>query len=173
MLTLPLVFVDLSSNRFSVRENRMLASRPLLSDIKKHPEMFIRQFDDWFKDSTGFREKLINLYRKTDGIPGQNYYLDGRSIVLIGKQGHHFHSRDNTLISIYQGKRWLDDAQLIELANKLNEINQYMCEKNIHFIVMLCANKESRKIIYYIPKPVTSMNCVITMKQVLLSPTKN
>jgi hypothetical protein len=85
MLALPLVFVDLKSDRISVGENRMLAKRPSLSDRKNRPGIFIRQFDAWFKDSTGFRETLINLYKKTDGIFGQNLYLDGTSIVLIGK----------------------------------------------------------------------------------------
>jgi hypothetical protein len=86
MLMLPLVFVDLSSDRVSVMENRMLANHPPVSDIKNHPGTFVRGFDTWFKDSTGFREQLISLYKKTDGVFGQNYYLDGTSIVFIGKQ---------------------------------------------------------------------------------------
>jgi hypothetical protein len=166
MLAIPLVFVDLESNRISVTENRMLANPPPLFYIKKHPEMFVRQFGDWFKDNTGFREKLINLYRKTDGIRGQNYYLDGASIVLIGKQGHHFHTRDNQLLPIYQGKRWLDDVQSNKLSNKLNEINQYLREKDIAFVVMLCAVKESIYPEYYPdfvirgPEP-TSLDAVV------------
>jgi len=149
MLALPLVFVDLRSDRISVGENRMLAKRPFFSEIKNNPELFIRQFDNWFKDSTGFREQMINFYRKTNGIFAQNYYLDGTSIVFIGKQGHHFHTDHNRLLPIYQGKRWLDDAQLYELSMKLNKINQYLREKNIYFVVMLCADKESIYFEYY------------------------
>jgi len=37
MLLLPLVFVDLSSDRISVIENRRLANHPPVSDIKNHP----------------------------------------------------------------------------------------------------------------------------------------
>ena len=166
MLAIPLVFVDLESDRISVIENRTLANRPFFSGIKNNPGMFVRQFDDWFKDSIGFREKLINLYRKTDNIFGQNYYLDGTSIVLIGKQGHHFHTNNNRLLQIYQGKRWLDDVQLNELSNKLNDIQQYLSEKNIPFIVMLCADKESIYPEYYPdfvirgPEP-TSLDAVV------------
>jgi len=143
MLVLPLVFTDLSSDRVSTEENRMLAERPHISDIKSHPGTFIRVFDVWFKDSTGFRKQLISLYKKTDDIFGQSFYLDGTSIVLIGKEGHHFHTHYNQLLPIYQGKRWLDDTQLSELSNKLNKINKYLSERNISFVVMLCANKES------------------------------
>jgi len=149
MLGLPLVFIDLSSERISVQENRRLADRPRVSDIKRHPGTFIRKFDAWFKDSTGFREKLINLYKKTDGIFGQNYYLDGTSIVLIGKQGHHFHTHYNQLLPIWQGNRWLDDTQSYELSMKLNKINQYLNERNIPFVVMLFADKESIYPEYY------------------------
>jgi len=166
MLVLPLFFVDLSSDRISVKENRKLADRPHVSDIKRHPGTFIREFDAWFKDSTGFREKLISLYKKTDGIFGQNYYLDGTSIVLIGKQGHHFHTHYNQLLPIWQGKRWLDDTQSYELSVKLNKINQYLSERNIPFIVMFCTDKESIYPEYYPdfvikgPEP-TSLDAVV------------
>jgi len=92
---------------------------------------------------------LIKLYKKTDGIFGQKYYLDGTSIVLIGKKGHHFHTHYNQLLPIYQGKRWLNDVQLYKLSIKLNEINQYLRKKNISFVFMLCADKESIYPEYY------------------------
>jgi len=149
MLTLPLVFIDLSSNRVSVQENRMLANLPKLTDLKHHQGQFIRDFNAWFKDSTGFRVKLISLYKKTDGIFNQNLYFDGTSIVFIGKQGHNFHTHYNQLLPIWQGKRWLDDTQSYELSVKLNKINQYLCERNIPFIVMFCTDKESIYPEYY------------------------
>jgi len=166
MLTLPLLFVDLSSNRVSAQENRMLAPFPRLTDLKHHQVAFIRDFDAWFKDSTGFREKLITLYKKTDDFFGRNYYLDGTSIVFIGKEGHHFHTHYNQLLPIWQGKRWLDDVQLYELSNKLNKINQYLNERNISFIVMFCTDKESIYPEYYPdfvikgPEP-TSLDAVV------------
>jgi len=165
-LVLPLVFVDFSSDRISVLENRRLANYPNISDIKKHPKKFIHDFDDWFKDSTGFREKFISIYKKTDGIFGQNYYLDGTSIVFIGKQGHHFHTHYNQLLPIWHGKPWLDDVQSNELSNKLNSINQYLKEKKIPFIVMFCTDKESIYPEYYPdfvikgPEP-TSLDAVV------------
>jgi len=149
ILFLPLVFLDFSSDRISIMENRRLANRPFFSGLKKDPNMFFRDFDAWFKDSTGFREKLISLYKKTDGIFIQNSYLDGTSVVFIGKQGHHFHTHYNELLPIWQGKRWLDDAQSYELSKKLNNIDQYLKEKKIPFITMSCTDKESIYPEYY------------------------
>jgi len=149
MMLLPLVFVNLSSDRVSVLENRKLANRPAISDLKKHPGKFIQDFDNWFKDSTGFRERLISLYKKTNSFFGRTYYLDGTSIVFVGKQGHHFHTHYNQLLPIWQGKRWLDDTQSYEVSKKLNKINQYLKERNIPFIFMLCTDKESIYPEYY------------------------
>jgi len=148
MMILPLVFVNLSSERISVLENRRLESFPLISDLKKHPDIFIREFDAWFKDSTGFREKLINLYKKTYGFLSSSY-LDGTSKVIIGKEGHHFNTHFNLLLPIWQGQRWLDDTRLYELSAKLNNINKYLSGKNIPFVFMLCTDKESVYPEYY------------------------
>jgi len=145
MITLPLVFVDLSSNRTSVQENRMLAEFPQLIDLKKHPEIFVRQFDNWFNDSAGFREQLLALYNvmginKKSGIR----YGSGEVINLVGEHGHHFFvGKDEFLIRRFQGEPILSDEQLANMANKLEEIKDYLDRKGIPFIIMFCTFKEA------------------------------
>ena len=147
MLTLPLVFVDLSSDRVSVNENRMLANRPRLADIKNHPGTFVREFDAWFRDSTGFRERLVALYN----VMGANRWLngirytEGQIVYLIGESGHIFCSgwEGFSLIEKFQGKQFLTDDQLTNMANKLEEVKTYLDKKGIPLIVMFCADKES------------------------------
>lgn len=148
MLLIPLAFIDLSGGAVSNQENRVLAARPSFAYALQHPGDFIRQFDSWFADNVGFRESFISLYNKLVA-QGQNAYLDGTSIVLIGKDGHHFHSCGNHLIKIYQGKPWLSDSQLNNLSDSLNEINEYLDEKSIPFVVMVCTDKESIYPEYY------------------------
>jgi hypothetical protein len=144
MLTLPLLLVDLASDRVSVQENRMLARRPVLADMKNQPEKFIRDFDDWFKDSTGFRNRLVAMYN----VMGNNiwyngiWYTDGQYIFLIGEEGH-IYLGNNTLISKFQGKSFLTDNQLANMATKLDEIKTYLDKQNIPLIVMFCTDKES------------------------------
>jgi hypothetical protein len=155
MLALPLVFVDLSSDRVSVLENRMLANRPPFADIKNHPGTFVRQFDEWFKDSTGFREKLVTLYNvvgKNEWLNGVRY-TDGQYVYLVGMKGHHYFASGGELISKFQGKQFLSDEQLSGMAAKLEEVKIYLESKGIPLVVMFCADKESVYPEYY-PKSI-------------------
>jgi len=145
MLTLPLIFIDLSSNRLSVQENRMLAERPRITEMKNHPGPFIRQFDAWFNDSTGFREQLLALYNVTkmntrSGVK----YRNGQIVFLVGEHGHHYYAGVNgNLIPRFQGEKFLSDEQLANMANKLEEVKVYLDRKGIPFMVMFCTFKEA------------------------------
>ena len=146
MLTIPLVFVDFASNRVSVQENRMLAQRPPLAYIRDHPATFVRGFDAWFKDSTGFREQLVALYN----VMGKNswfrgvWYRNGQYIYLVGEEGHnYFDAGDSRFIKRFQGKQFLTDEQLTNMAVKLNEVKTYLDGKGILLVVMFCTNKET------------------------------
>jgi hypothetical protein len=148
MLTLPLVFVDLASDRVSVQENRMLANFPKLSDIKRHPETFIRGFEAWFKDSTGFREQLLALYNVISKNKSYNgiWYTDGLFTYLIGEEGYHYFADVNgslSLINKFQGKQFLTDDQLTNMAAKLEEVKTYLDNKGIPLVVMFCTDKET------------------------------
>jgi hypothetical protein len=157
MLILPLVLVDLSTDRISIHENRMLTGRPSLTDIKNHPGSFIRQFDAWFKDSTGFREQLLSLYNIIDKNKLLNgvRYTDGQYTYLIGEQGHHYFADVNgRLIPKFQGRQFLSNEQLQNMAVKLEEVKTYLDTKGIPLVVMLSADKESVYPEFY-PKSIT------------------
>jgi alginate O-acetyltransferase complex protein AlgJ len=157
MMTLPLVFIDLSSgDRVSVRENRMLAEFPKWTDLKHHQVKFIRGFEDWFQDSTGFREQFLALYnvigknRRLNGVS----YRNGQYVYLFGEQGHSFFAyTDGFLISKFQGKQFIPDENLSNMAGKLESVKTYLDRKGIPFIVMFCADKESIYPEYY-PKSI-------------------
>jgi len=145
MLTLPLIFVDLSQDRVSVQENRMLAKHPKLADLKHNYGKFIHDFDAWFKDSIGFREQLLKLYN-ISGINSRYSgvrYKDGDIVYLVGENGHHYYAGvDGYLIKRYQGEKLFPDEQLSSMANKLKEVKVYLDNKGIPFIIMFCALKE-------------------------------
>jgi hypothetical protein len=148
MLALPLVFVDLTQDRVSVQENRMLERRPSLSDMKNRPEVFIRQFDAWFKDSTGVREQMLALYNAIDKNRTLNWqvrYTDGQYTFLIGEQGHHYFAGFSgvNLISKFQGKELISGEKLRKMALKLEEVKTFLNHKGIPMVVMLCTDKES------------------------------
>jgi len=146
MLALPLAFIDFSSERVSVQENRMLTDHPKLADIRNNPETFVKDFDAWFKDSIGFRNELISLYKAVNKKRLGNivHYTDGQYTYLIGEQGHHYFAYEGgILISKFQGKKFLSDKQLSNIAAKLEEVKAYLDSKGIPFIVMFCTDKES------------------------------
>ena len=157
MLALPLVFVDSKLDRVSVTENRMLANRPSFAEIKNSPGMFIRQFDDWFKDSTGFREKLLTIYKVINENKWVNNvvrYTEGGNVYLIGEKGHrYFAGVTGHLIPKFQGKQFLSDEQLSGMARKLEEVKAYLESKGIPLIVMFGTDKESIYPEYY-PKSI-------------------
>jgi hypothetical protein len=146
MLLVPLVLVDLSTDRASVIENRMLANPPKLTEIKIHPGKFKRDFDAWIKDSTGFREQILALYNlvnnneKINGI----WYINGQYTHLIGEQGHHYFADENSrLIPKFLGKQFVSNELLQNMATKLEEVKLYLDNKGIPLVVMLCTDKET------------------------------
>ena len=143
MLTLPLVFVDFLPARASDEENRMLAGVPKLADMR-HPETFVRDFDAWFKDSTGFRKQVLKLYNLVDRNKWINgvWYKESYLTFLIGKEGHHYSIHPGE-IEKYQGKPFFTDEQLANMAAKLQEIKTFLDGNGIPFILMICADKES------------------------------
>jgi len=146
MLAIPLVFVDLSSDRISVTENRRLANRPLLSELKNRPGIFVRQFDEWFKDSIGFRERLLVIYKAINENKWIRnvHYTEGQYVYLVGEKGHHyFAGHDGYLIPKFQGKQFISDEQLLGTARKLEEVKSYLENRGIPLVVMFCADKET------------------------------
>lgn len=154
MLLTPMAFINLYGGAVSEKENRMLAARPPVSYMFQHPRDFIRQFDNWFSDNVGFRENFIDYYKLLAKSENNVQYTDGQYLMLIGEQGHHYFAYTNGwMISKFQGKPFLSEAQLAGLANGLNKAKQYLDDRGIPLIVMFCTDKEEIYPEYY-PKSI-------------------
>ena len=154
MLLTPLAFVNRHGGRESPTENRMLAARPQLAVLFGSPGDFIRQFDAWFSDNIGFREGLIALHKIAKKLENNVQYTDGQYIMLIGEQGHrYFAYTDGWMIRKYAGKHFVTGELLRGLSDGLGKARQYLEEKGIPFVVMLCADKEMIYPEYY-PKSI-------------------
>ena len=153
-LILPLAFVNLYGGEVSEQENRVLAARPPISDAFQHPADFIERFDQWLNDNLGFRDSLLGYYGFVKKLENNTQYTDGSYIMLIGKEGHHYFADINGwLIEKFQGKTYLDEEQLRELASGLENVNHYLAKKGIPLIVMFCVDKETIYPEYY-PKSI-------------------
>jgi hypothetical protein len=150
MLLIPLFLTDLRNGLVSVEENRILANRPPLSSIN-HPRTFIQNFNEWFNDHIGFREKFISLYRTLNRFQKEgSQYREGYLAYIVGKEGHHFYTGPNhKMVSKFQGYPIFTNNQLQLFAQKLADVRNYLAEKDIPFIVMFCTDKESIYPEYY------------------------
>ena len=151
-LMTPAAFTDPTGGGVSEQENRVLARRPGVAEIRESPSAFLERFGSWFSDNVGFRERLIRLHQRLNRRleSREVQYADGHLIYLIGERGHHYYAgAHGELIPKYQGKSVFSDADLQALAARLNEINDGLDQKNIPLIVMLCADKESVYPEYY------------------------
>jgi len=155
MLLMPMVFVEPSGGGVSEKENRMLASRPALVDLRKSPSDFIKRFDNWFSDNVWFRECLIDYYHNTlVKLENNVQYTDGQYLMLIGEQGHHYFAHTNGwMISKFQGKPFVSEEQIKGLVDGLNKAKNYLAKRGIPLVVMFCVDKETIYPEYY-PKSI-------------------
>lgn len=149
LLLAPLLFVHLKGGEVSELENRLLASRPGLEEMRESPSAFVRRFESWFSDNVGFRESLIRFHKALDSCAPLQYDQE-RLNWLTGQQGHLFLYHN---IPVYRGKPLVSEAELGRLTDWLNETQRYLDERNIPFVTMLCTDKESIYPEYY-PKAI-------------------
>lgn len=153
-ILMPLAFMDVSGGTVSESENRMLAARPPMSYALQHPRDFVQQFDSWFADNVGFREFFIDCNKLTSKLDNNIRYTDGQYVMLIGEQGHHFFAHtDGWMIRKFQGKSFVSDEHLQGMTKGLSKAKQYLDEKGIPLVVMLCTDKETIYPEYY-PKSI-------------------
>ena len=154
MITLPLIRIDPNTGRTSMTENRMLTDPPVMSVLFSQPAKFVQQFEEWFSDSIGFREQLIGLQKKIEGLNNPVQYTDGSYIYLNGEQGHrYFAYTDGWMIGKFQGKELLSKEQLSTLADALNDVHQYLDKRGIPMIMLISLDKDSVYPEYY-PKSI-------------------
>ena len=145
-ISIPLIFCDFGKDRVSAIDNKLLANFPELSDIKGNPARFFSRFNDWFNDSTGFREPMIKLYISLSNSKWLNKvrYKEGTNVFLYGEDGHiYFADTNGWLISKFQGKPFLSDNELIDFSNRIEMINKYLAPQGIPLLFMICPDKET------------------------------
>lgn len=145
-ITVPLITVNFSKGRISIAENRTLASFPAFktSDGKLNTQ-FINEFENWFNDNLGFRDKLVMSNTKLQ------YDLFGtltKTDTMIGKENWLYYITPE-ILEDYQQLNLPDGNKLTSWGNSLEEINQYLKSKGIPFITMLNLDKKTIYPEYY------------------------
>ena len=145
-ILMPLLFVNTTSGRISIAENRVLAAFPALFDAGANHQ-FIKQFEKWFNDNLGFRDDFVILNTKLQ------YYIFGRltkTDTLIGKEQWTFYVNPD-VIRDFQHLNVTDLRTIEQWRTALPRLDQYLKEKSIPFVMMLLPDKKTVYPEYYPP----------------------
>lgn len=147
--------------RTSALEKRSLATLPAWPDSWDAVVAFPAQFNDYYSDHFGFREKLTKKYFKllsqltaestvADVTFGQNNWLFLGS-TKPGYNNHHDPMGDAMNINLFS------QAQLQAFASRLSGLQQWLQSQGIAFIYVIAPNKHS---VYFeqLPEGIKKLN---------------
>lgn len=141
MIGLPLVFVNLSSDKLSEVENRYLAKFPNIVDEStgKINKNLLSEFENWFNDNVGFRELFVKL---NTSITYKVLRTSPNNSVHVGRDGWFFYTLDNNL-KIANGTYDLTDEMLLAIKKEQEFIQQALAKKGIEYVLVLTPSKAS------------------------------
>ncbi|MDR6720360.1 alginate O-acetyltransferase AlgX-related protein [Paenibacillus sp. 2003] len=153
IISIPLLAVNKTGGEISSSENRVLASFPSFTLNGGLNTQFISQFENWFSDNLGLRDKLVIANTKIQ------YNMFGeitRDNVILGKNNWLYLMYPN-MVKAYQNLDLLTqtDSELYKI--RFSQLKGYLNEENIPFITMINPNKET---IYpeYMPDSIVKTN---------------
>jgi hypothetical protein len=136
-------------------ENRMLKEFPTFAD---HPELdageklinYAWDFEAYVKDRVAFRAQFVGIGKQIRDFVKPVVYREGQLVYLNGRENHKYYAGMNGwLIEKFQGKPLLTAEQLQKLSAGLNNIADYLGERNIPLIIIICPDKDSVYPEYY------------------------
>ena len=139
-ISIPLITLNITPGAISEAENRVLASFP---DIKSTEgglnKNFITEFEKWFNDRIGLRDKLVKsntylLYNIFNEITKKD--------TLVGKNEWLYYVTPE-IIKDYQNKDLPTNSELSQWSSSLSKIDDYLKERNIPFVTMLNLDKKT------------------------------
>lgn len=140
VISVPLIFVNKTSGKVSTAENRVLASFPAFKsptgDINLH---FIKDFETWFNDNMGLRDRLVMTNTKLQ------YVVFGeltKKDTIIGENNWLYYVTPD-IIKDFQHLNLPSNADLKAWGDSLEEINGYLINKKIPFLTMFNLDKKT------------------------------
>ena len=140
VLAIPLALTDFSSGGVSVDENRNLATFPQLTVDGKFNQEFTSQFETWFMDHVGLREKLINLnafiqFKCFDRMLDKSDYM-------IGRNGDINYATDE-MLQDYLHLNLRPDDTVGRLGDAFQAVSDHVEKTGAAFYYVQCYDKHS------------------------------
>lgn len=151
MIWLPLVVMLITPRKdVSEFENRRLAEPPELK--VNAPEQFTADFERYFNDHFGFRQKLIRLFRL---LEVKVFRVSQAGGVIFGSDGWLFQAGSEQVADIRNNWPY-SDAEVVEWGRVLSEKQEALRERGIEYLFVFAPNKH----LVYADKLPASMNRV-------------
>ncbi|MFG6329094.1 MAG: hypothetical protein K1W06_06400 [Lachnospiraceae bacterium] len=140
IISVPVLFADRQDSGISAGENRTLASRPSLIIGGKFNDNYTKEYETWFMDHLGFRDKLINLNAKFQ------YYLFGnmlsQSEYHIGRAGDINYATDSIMLD-YSHLNLRSSGEVEKIGRSYQTVNDWLSGKGIQFYYVQCWDKQT------------------------------
>ncbi|MCM1160295.1 MAG: hypothetical protein NC412_03635 [Roseburia sp.] len=134
IITIPLLCMNTEEYAESQLENRALTGWPGWGFDKKFNEWYLH----YAEDRIGFREEAIGVFTKA---VHSLFHEFAEELHMYGKEDYVFPA-DEGYVKSYQHLN--TDEELIDsLVSYLENTNEYLKEKNIPFVFMICPDKKS------------------------------
>lgn len=139
MISLPWIFAHRDKEgRLSSMENRRLAEYPMLWTEEGINSDYIGQYENWLEDNLRGRTVMV------EADAALQYYLFGRIVksdTMRGRENWLF-VKDNEMIREYQHLNLMPEEALVEYAENMQDIADYLKERDIAFYYFQCYSKE-------------------------------
>ncbi|MEK5490585.1 hypothetical protein MKZ24_07615 [Paenibacillus sp. FSL R7-0297] len=153
-IAVPLIAVNKTSGKISVAENRALAGYPdfktAAGTLNTH---FIKDFENWFSDNMGLRDKLVMTNTKLQ------YNIFGkltRSDTIMGNDNW-LYLMTPEMLKAYQNLDVPSDNKFQDELARFSKLNNYFKNINIPMVTMVNPDKET---VYpeFMPKSILKAN---------------
>lgn len=140
VIATPLVLTDFSSGGISEDENRTLAAFPALTVEGKWNSSFTGEFETWFMDHLGLRQKLITTnatlqFRVFDRMLDKSNYH-------IGRNGD-INYADGYMLLDYAHMNLRTEEEVAKIGQSYQTISDWFEERDIPFYYVQCYDKHS------------------------------
>lgn len=141
IILIPLCCINTRDGIISETENRKLEKFPCLFDIHgKINKSFLYDFEKWFNDNIGFREKIVSINNRFFIYIFNK--IDDNIFYMLGPGGE-LNFVDENILEDWHHLNIPDDEYLRELAESYQYVDDFLSGQHIQFYRMQCWDKHT------------------------------
>ena len=126
----------------SEKENRALAAKPILFKDKNFNEKIFSEYDAYFNDRFGGRNKLIVLNNAVNKLLHANSII-ANGLALQGKSGWLYFLENGNNLNDFFKRNLIDKNELVSFKNKIEDTMNWCKANGIKCLFLICPNKHS------------------------------